>query len=81
MIATPIFGKAQPLPDSTNYPHTRRINELFRASLENPVSPYVVGEKIREIVDRRFPTTCTVGTTSRESIHVSCRPIRKAPSS
>lgn len=51
VIATPIFGKAQPLPSSTNYPHTRRITELFRASLEKPVSPYVVGEKIREIVD------------------------------
>ena len=25
--------------------------ELFRASLENPVSPYIVGEKIRDIVD------------------------------
>jgi hypothetical protein len=28
-----------------------RIIELLRASLENPVSPYVVGEKIREIVE------------------------------
>jgi hypothetical protein len=27
------------------------LNALFRTSLENPVSPYVVGEKIREIVD------------------------------
>lgn len=51
VIATPIFGKIQPQPVSTNYPHTRRINELFRASLENPVSPYVVGEKILDIVD------------------------------
>lgn len=51
VIATPIFGKIRPLPASTKYPHARRINELFRASLENPVSPYVVGEKIREIVD------------------------------
>lgn len=50
VIATPIFGKVQPPPASTRYPHSRRIAELFRASLENPVSPYVVGEKIREIV-------------------------------
>jgi hypothetical protein len=27
------------------------MTELFRASLEKPVSPYVVGEKIREIFD------------------------------
>ncbi len=51
VIATPIFGKMQPPPAESKYPHTRRITELFRASLENPVSPYVVGEKIREIVD------------------------------
>lgn len=50
VIATPIFGKLETPPASTRYPHTRRIAELFRASLENPVSPYVVGEKIREIV-------------------------------
>jgi NAD(P)-dependent dehydrogenase (short-subunit alcohol dehydrogenase family) len=51
VIATPIFGKLQPPPVESKYPHSRRIAELFRASLENPVSPYVVGEKIRDIVD------------------------------
>jgi len=51
VIATPIFGKLQPSPADSKYPHNRRLTELFRASLENPVSPYVVGEKIREIVD------------------------------
>jgi NAD(P)-dependent dehydrogenase (short-subunit alcohol dehydrogenase family) len=51
VIATPIFGKVQPPPADSKYPHGRRIAELFRASLENPVSPYVVGEKIREIVE------------------------------
>jgi NAD(P)-dependent dehydrogenase (short-subunit alcohol dehydrogenase family) len=50
VIATPIFGKVQS-PRDSNYPHGRRIYELFRTSLENPVSPYVVGEKIREIVE------------------------------
>ena len=50
VIATPIFSKVQPPPADTKYPHGRRIYELFRTSLENPVSPYVVGEKIREIV-------------------------------
>jgi NAD(P)-dependent dehydrogenase (short-subunit alcohol dehydrogenase family) len=51
VIATPMFGKLQPPPADSKYPHRRRIVELFRASLENPVSPYVVGEKIREIVE------------------------------
>ena len=51
VIATPIFGKQADATDGTNYPQLRRITGLFRASLENPVSPYVVGEKIREIVD------------------------------
>jgi NAD(P)-dependent dehydrogenase (short-subunit alcohol dehydrogenase family) len=51
VIATPIFGKVQPPPADSNYPHARRIYELFRTSLENPVSPDVVGEKIREIVE------------------------------
>jgi NAD(P)-dependent dehydrogenase (short-subunit alcohol dehydrogenase family) len=50
VIATPIFGKQQPASTDSRYPHTRRITELFRASLEHPVSPYLVGEKIREIV-------------------------------
>jgi NAD(P)-dependent dehydrogenase (short-subunit alcohol dehydrogenase family) len=51
IIATPIFGKIEEANASTNYPQTRRLTGLFRASLENPVSPYVVGEKIRDIVD------------------------------
>jgi NAD(P)-dependent dehydrogenase (short-subunit alcohol dehydrogenase family) len=51
VIATPIFGKVQPPPADSKYPHSRRVTELFRASLENPVSPYLVGEKVREIVD------------------------------
>jgi NAD(P)-dependent dehydrogenase (short-subunit alcohol dehydrogenase family) len=51
VIATPIFGKVQPPPADSKYPHGRRIYKLFKTSLENPVSPYVVGEKIREIVE------------------------------
>ena len=35
----------------TRYPHKRRMNELFGASLEKPVSPLVVGDRIRDIVD------------------------------
>jgi NAD(P)-dependent dehydrogenase (short-subunit alcohol dehydrogenase family) len=51
VIATSIFGKVQPPRADSKYPHVRRTYEFFRASLENPVSPYVVGEKIREIVE------------------------------
>ena len=51
IIATSIFGKMKPDLAGTNYPHKRRLSELFRASLEKPVSPFVVGERIRDIVD------------------------------
>ena len=51
VIATPIFSKAKPIPDNSPYPHARRQRALFAKSLTNPTSPYVVGEKIREIVE------------------------------
>lgn len=51
VIATPIFGKAKPIPAETRYPHPVRMAAIFAASLQNPISPYVVGETIREIVD------------------------------
>jgi len=51
VIATPIFSKAKPPPADSPYPHSRRQRALFAASLTKPTSPYVVGEKIREIVD------------------------------
>jgi len=51
VIATPIFSKIEAVPRATHYPQQRRLNALFRTSLENPVSPYLVGEMIREIVD------------------------------
>jgi len=62
VIATPIFGKVAEIPSGTKYPQMRRIVELFRAAVEEGnVSPYVVGEKVREIVDGgswqlRYPT-------------------------
>jgi len=51
VIATPIFSKARPLPTDSPYPHARRQRALIAASLAQPTSPYVVGEKIRQIVD------------------------------
>jgi NAD(P)-dependent dehydrogenase (short-subunit alcohol dehydrogenase family) len=49
VIATPIFGKNRDETPSI-YPHQRRLDAFFTASLKNPVSPYVVGEAIRDIV-------------------------------
>jgi NAD(P)-dependent dehydrogenase (short-subunit alcohol dehydrogenase family) len=51
VIATPIFSKARPLPADSPYPHARRQRALIAASLAQPTSPYVVGEKICQIVD------------------------------
>ena len=51
VIATPIFSKARPVPPHSPYPHARRQRALFAASLTKPTSPYVVGEKICEIVE------------------------------
>jgi NAD(P)-dependent dehydrogenase (short-subunit alcohol dehydrogenase family) len=52
VIATPIFSKGGPMPVGSPYPHLRRLMAMFAASLKKkPVSPYVVGEQIREIVE------------------------------
>ena len=51
IIATPIFGKGKPPRDNSPYPHARRFGAMARESLKNPVSPFVVAEQIREIVD------------------------------
>ena len=51
IIATPIFNKGKPPRDNSPYPHSRRFGAMARESLKNPVSPYVVAEQIREIVD------------------------------
>ncbi len=50
IIATPIFKKMRNEASESKYPHTRRLDALFAASLENPVSPFVVGDAIRDIL-------------------------------
>jgi hypothetical protein len=50
VIATAIFGKTE-LSAPSLYPHGRRLDAFFRASLKNPVSPYVVGEVVRAAVE------------------------------
>jgi NAD(P)-dependent dehydrogenase (short-subunit alcohol dehydrogenase family) len=56
VIATPIFGKMQPREWSSYYPQSRRMLALFKTSLQNPVPPSIVGDKIAEIVNRRDST-------------------------
>jgi NAD(P)-dependent dehydrogenase (short-subunit alcohol dehydrogenase family) len=51
VIATPIFGKSKPISKDSPYPQARRLRALFAAALSKPVSPYVVGEQIRQIVE------------------------------
>ena len=38
-------------PADSPYPQTRRFADLFAASLQNPNSPSLVGEKVREIIE------------------------------
>jgi NAD(P)-dependent dehydrogenase (short-subunit alcohol dehydrogenase family) len=51
IIQTPVFNKMRTIPAETRYPQERRIQALFAASLAHPVSPAVVGEQIRQIVE------------------------------
>jgi NAD(P)-dependent dehydrogenase (short-subunit alcohol dehydrogenase family) len=50
VVSTPIFGKTN-LSAPSIYPHARRLDAFFQASLQNPVSPDVIGEAIRAIVE------------------------------
>src|SRR5262245_56603391 len=50
IIQTPIFDKIR-IPAETRHPQERRLRALFAASLAHPVSPAVVGEQIRQIVE------------------------------
>lgn len=51
VIATPILDKGRPAPANSPYPHHRRLAARFKAQLNSPVSPFVVAEQIRQIVD------------------------------
>jgi NAD(P)-dependent dehydrogenase (short-subunit alcohol dehydrogenase family) len=51
VIQTPIFDKIRDMPAETRYPHEQRLQALFSASLKQPVSPAVVGEQIRRIIE------------------------------
>jgi NAD(P)-dependent dehydrogenase (short-subunit alcohol dehydrogenase family) len=51
VIHTPILDKMRDVPAETRYPHEQRLQALFAASLKQPVSPAVVGEQIRHIIE------------------------------
>jgi NAD(P)-dependent dehydrogenase (short-subunit alcohol dehydrogenase family) len=51
IINTPIFGKGGDLLTDSHYSHARRMDALYSASLQHPVSPFIVGEKIHEIIE------------------------------
>jgi NAD(P)-dependent dehydrogenase (short-subunit alcohol dehydrogenase family) len=51
VIATRMPSNKMPIPAGSPYPHARRERAIIAKSLTNPISPYVVAEKIREIVD------------------------------
>jgi len=50
VITTPIFGKMGVSPAATPYPHQRRLASLFAKSNETPRSPFIVAEKIAEVI-------------------------------
>jgi NAD(P)-dependent dehydrogenase (short-subunit alcohol dehydrogenase family) len=51
VIATPIFGKGVAGDRPSAYPFGRRLMAYFKAKLKDPVSPYLVGDAIRGIVE------------------------------
>jgi NAD(P)-dependent dehydrogenase (short-subunit alcohol dehydrogenase family) len=51
VIATPIFGKGQPLRADSPYPHGRRLQALFAAALARPTPPSVVADVLRDIIN------------------------------
>jgi NAD(P)-dependent dehydrogenase (short-subunit alcohol dehydrogenase family) len=53
VIATPIFDKRREVPANTRYPQERRLNAFFNASLKQPISPFLVADKIVEIVESK----------------------------
>jgi len=51
IIDTAMARRIGDQPSASAYPLTRRWADLFTASLQNPASPMLVGEKILDIID------------------------------
>jgi NAD(P)-dependent dehydrogenase (short-subunit alcohol dehydrogenase family) len=54
MIATSVWDKRREVPASTRYRQERRIQALVNALLKQPVTPFVVADKIVEIVQSKI---------------------------
>jgi hypothetical protein len=67
VIATRMNLDKAPIPAGSPYPHARRERAIFAKSLINNISPYVVGEKIREIVE------ATVGNSVIQLVRMRSR--------
>jgi NAD(P)-dependent dehydrogenase (short-subunit alcohol dehydrogenase family) len=53
MIATPVWDKRREVPANTRYRQERRIQALVNALLKQPVTPFVVADKIVEIAQSK----------------------------
>jgi NAD(P)-dependent dehydrogenase (short-subunit alcohol dehydrogenase family) len=51
IIDTAMARRLGEQPCASPYPHTRRIAGLFSASLHSPTTPFLVGQKIRDIIE------------------------------
>lgn len=51
IIDTAMARRIGEYPDQSHYPHNRRIAGMFKAALQNPSSPFLVGQKICEIIE------------------------------
>lgn len=51
IIDTAMARRIGDQPDASSYPHARRMAGMFTASLHNPTSPSLVGQKIRDIIE------------------------------
>jgi NAD(P)-dependent dehydrogenase (short-subunit alcohol dehydrogenase family) len=63
---TPMAERVASLASVSRYPHSRRMANLFRAALANPVPPSLVAEAIRMIIESgtwhlRFPVGAGAG--------------------
>lgn len=53
IIATPVWDKRREVPANTHYRQERRIQALVNALLKQPVTPFVVADKIVEIIQSK----------------------------
>jgi hypothetical protein len=51
IIETDMAQKIAKEPQTSGYPHARRMASLFSNALQNPTTPSVVAEKILDIVE------------------------------